>query len=1009
MAGPFDKKDNEIRHFVPADKKLHKQWVKSLFAKGVQEVYRGDDLETIGMPIGGIGAGQLYLCGDGTLGCWQIFNQHHFSGGGGKELYKPRTPDKPVEQGFAVIVDRGGEKSAKKLNKKDFSNVEFTGQYPIGTVRYEEDGFPVKVEMKAFSPFIPLNAQDSALPATVFHIKMKNTSNHDIRVALAGWLENAVCCHSNKMVKAHRCSQIVHQQGRAMILHTARQLPEDLPAPPRETIVLGDFEGTDFGNWQVEGTAFGAAPRTESLPDQRKTTGFFGKSYADSFHGGGNSKGKLISPTFTISRKYLNFRAGGRKLDTIRIELIVDGKTVQSAIPRNQAEMSWFTWDLSKLQNKQAHIEVIDDAASRLGYLTVDQFELSDQYQQGPAGPFELLDDYGSMALTLAGPMQPLDDARDDITLIPDIGNKFSTNAEQLYPNTKRNTSAMISQYVPLKPGAEHTFTCVLTWFFPNMKYAVPDQEYPSYRADHVYANWFNGADNVAHYVLDHHDRLTGDTRKWHDTYYDSTLPWWLLNRLHAPLSYLATGTCQWWKNGRFWAWEGVGCCAGTCTHVWSYVQGMARLFPELERSVRERQDLCESFQADGLVWYRGKTTQQLSSDGQCGTVLKCYREHLISPDNNFLKRNWPKIRKVLEFCIREDENEDGLIEKMQDNVYDFQLYGANTFVGSLYLAALRAGEEMAKTMQDRQFAERVRRIFNSGKKLSVEKLFNGEYFTQDVDVKKHPRFQYGQGCLSDQLFGQSWARQLALGNIYPDKNVKKALRSVWKYNWAPDIAPQNQVHTPARWFINKGQAGLFNCTWPKSKHLDHGIQYRNEVWTGIEYQVAGHMIWEGMLTEGLAIIRAVHDRYHPSLFNPYNEIECGDHYARALASWGCFTALSGFEYNGPRGHLAFAPKITPHHFRSAFTAAEGWGSFDQKRQDASQQNRIEICWGQLRLKQIVLNIPHNLAGASVTASLSGKSIKINHSYKNGRLSIIFPHSRGIHLYEGDALMVYIG
>ncbi|UCD28700.1 MAG: hypothetical protein JSV03_16755, partial [Planctomycetota bacterium] len=267
MAGPFGEGENKISHFVPADKKLHKQWVQSLYARGMQEVYSGRELETIGMPVGGIGAGQLYLCGDGTLGCWQIFNYHHFSGGG-RELYKHRMPGKPVDQGFAVIVERAGRKSARRLNKKDMQRVEFIGQYPIGQVRYRDDRLPVAIEMEAFSPYIPLNAQESALPVTIFHIKMKNTSSQDIRVALAGWLENAVCCHSNKLVRAHRCNRIVEQRGRSMILHTAQQLPEDLPPEPREAIVLGDFEGDDFGGWQVAGKAFGTAPAADSLPGQ---------------------------------------------------------------------------------------------------------------------------------------------------------------------------------------------------------------------------------------------------------------------------------------------------------------------------------------------------------------------------------------------------------------------------------------------------------------------------------------------------------------------------------------------------------------------------------------------------------------------------------------------------------------------------------------------------------------------------------------------------------------------
>ena len=227
-----------------------------------------------------------------------------------------------------------------------------------------------------------------------------------------------------------------------------------------------------------------------------------------------------------------------------------------------------------------------------------------------------------------------------------------------------------------------------------------------------------------------------------------------------------------------------------------------------------------------------------------------------------------------------------------------------------------------------------------------MERLWNGEYFIQLVDLQKHPKDQYDKGCLSDQLFGQGWAHQLALGYLYPPEKVKQALHSIWKYNWAPDVGPYNEAHPPERWFALPGEAGLFTCTWPKSPYLKEGVRYREEVWTGIEYQVAGHMVWEGMVTEALAICRGVHERYHPAKHNPFNEIECGDHYARAMASWGVFTALAGFEYHGPKGHIGFAPHITPENFRAAFTAAEGWGSFAQTRTRRRRSGSRSICAG---------------------------------------------------------------
>jgi hypothetical protein len=398
-------------------------------------------------------------------------------------------------------------------------------------------------------------------------------------------------------------------------------------------------------------------------------------------------------------------------------------------------------------------------------------------------------------------------------------------------------------------------------------------------------------------------------------------------------------------------------------------------------------QDLGQGFDVgSGLVGFR--SNRAYAADGQCGTVLKNYREHLMSANNAFLKRNWPRIKKTLMFSIAQDGNDDGLIENSQHNTYDINFEGPNTFVGSLYLAALRAGEEMARDVGDEQFAERCRRIFESGSRLTVERLWDGEYFIQLVDLKKHPKYQYGKGCLSDQLFGQGWAHQLGLGYIYPPKYAKKALQSVWKYNWTPDVGPYNAAHKPERWFARAGEPGLFTCTWPKSDYMAEGVRYKSEIWTGIEYQVAGHMVWEGLVDEALAICHGVHERYHPAKHNPFNEVECGDHYARAMASWGVYTALAGYEYHGPKGHLGFAPKITPEDFRAAFTAAEGWGTFSQKQNGKTQRERIELRWGRLNLKSLAFAVPEDFRSVKVTVTSAGKPVKNDHTLKNGRLEI---------------------
>jgi uncharacterized protein (DUF608 family) len=408
-----------------------------------------------------------------------------------------------------------------------------------------------------------------------------------------------------------------------------------------------------------------------------------------------------------------------------------------------------------------------------------------------------------------------------------------------------------------------------------------------------------------------------------------------------------------------------------------------------------------------GMVRFRGEGWKMWAGDGQAGTVLKAYREHLVSPNSDFLQRLWPRVRKSLEFLIKEDANGDGLIEGSQHNTYDINFFGPNTMVGSLYLAALRAGEEMARRVGDAEFAAACRKIFEAGSRLTVEQLFNGEYFVQKVDLAKYPKHQYADGCLADQLFGQGWAHQVALGHIYPEDKVRSALKAIWKYCWAPDIGPQNEAHPPQRWFARPGEAGLFTCTWPKSKHLGpDSVLYRDEVWTGIEYQVAGNMVWDGLLTEALAICRAAHERYHPSKHNPWNEIECGDHYARGMASYGVFLALCGFEYDGPRSNLGFAPWITPEDFQAAFTTAEGWGTYCQKSDAQKLNAEISVRWGQLKLKTLALEMAAGAKPKTVKVTLAEKEVPAEIREQDGRVRITLREA--IVAHAGQSIQVEI-
>lgn len=979
MAGPFEPADT-ADHFVPVDKKLKPEWLKLLFDKGERTFYRGSDLRTIGMPIGGIGAGQLYLAGDGRLVHWDIFNHHNFSGYGSANYDLGRRPETPLRQGFAVRVRAADKTVVRPLDIEGFPGVRFCGEYPLATVEYQDPAFPVAVTLEAFSPFIPLHAADSALPATVMEFTVKNTSSQPVEATLAGWLENGVCCKSGEALDGVRRNQVVAQDGWTMVLGTARPTPP--AANVRPPVVLADFEGKNYGDWTVSGEAFGQGPAEGTLRGQQPVSGYAGKRLVNTFLHGDKPHGRLTSPVFRIERSFISFLIGGgnHKAKTC-INLLVDGKVVRTAEGKNNERLEWHNWNVCDLTGKDARIEIVDEESGGWGHINIDQIEMSDKPRSAFRGKLEEQPDFGTMGLALldSGPTLTsvaIPDGRPAEVLFGREGLAAAAGDEKPFGQV---LCGAVGKTLRLAAGEETRLRFLVAWSFPNR----PER-------GNFYATRFPTATAVVDYVAKDFERLSGQTRLWHATWYDSTLPHWLLDRLFSTVSTLATGTCQWWANGRFWAWEGVGCCHGTCAHVWNYEHAMARLFPELERSVRVMQDYGAGFvEETGMVRFRGENWQLWAGDSQPGTVLKAYREHQISANGEFLKGLWPKIRKSMEFMIREDANADGLVEGKQHNTYDIDFYGPNTMVGSLYLAALRAAEEMAKEVGDLAFAAQCRKIFETGRALTVKELFNGEYFIQKVDLQKHPKHQYADGCLADQLFGQGWAHQVALGYVYPEDTVRSALKAIWGYNWALDVGPQNKAHAPQRWFARPGEAGLFTCTWPKGKHLGpESVLYRDEVWTGIEYQVAGHMVWEGMLTEALAICRAVHDRYHPSKHNPWNEIECGDHYARALASHGVFLALCGFEYHGPKGQLGFAPRITPDRFRGAFTAAEGWGTLSQKRDGKTQTNQIAVRWGGLTLQTLAVELPEDATLRQATVTLAGRAIAADAKQSGRQVSI---------------------
>ena len=603
-----------------------------------------------------------------------------------------------------------------------------------------------------------------------------------------------------------------------------------------------------------------------------------------------------------------------------------------------------------------------------------------------PQNGLETAPGYGTMALATLGGSPTATTAFDDFSHL--LGQfaaqgKLSPIGEAV-PNAPtidgRTVNGAVASTVEIAPGGTAEIPFLLAWHYPN--------HYNNggvLIGNHYTQEWADAGAVIRH-TASGFSALRAKTEMFRRTFYDSTLPTWMLDCVSSQISTIRhIGVVFRIANGDIYGWEGSnGCCDPTCTHVWGYEQTLSHLFPDLEREMR-RIDLEHQQGPDGGVNNRTDVPspphpsgQGPFTDGHASTVLKAYREVLNSTDSALdsalLHRYWPPVKRAVEYLIARDAatsggHPTGTLSDGQANTYDNTIHGVNSFIGTYYLAALRAGEEMAKRAGDPSTAARFHDVFELGQKNLDAACWNGEYYQQNLPDYFTRDGEYGPGCLADQLLGQWWAHQLGLGYVLPKAHVQTALRSLFKYNWKPDFT---NFHHNWRQFAGGKDKGLLLCTWPKGGRPANTIPYVDEVWTGVEYQVAAHMLYEGMVDEGFAVVKGARERYDgipraPIPRSPWSEIECGGHYARAMSSWSLLPALSGFHYDGPNRTLRFQPLEDPAHFKSFFTGPDGWGSVSQSHQGAGRRTQVTVVAGQIAVSRLHLAASAGQAEAKVT------------------------------------------
>ncbi len=614
----------------------------------------------------------------------------------------------------------------------------------------------------------------------------------------------------------------------------------------------------------------------------------------------------------------------------------------------------------------------------------------------------QTLPDYGTMAI---GALDNKCKANTSFTL-PVVAESFSN--QNISITSKAVSEGPLLNSVctkhTIRGGQTITANFIIGWHFANLKLNPVIEG-----KGRFYNQQFKNAAEVVKYVATHFESLSTQTKLWRQTWYDSTLPWWFLERTFLNISTLATTTAHRFDSGRFYAWEGVGCCEGTCMHVWQYAQAMGRIFPAIERDTRERVDLGLSLTSNGMIYYRGEVVKTAAIDGQAGTILRIYREHKMSSDKSFLKNNWDKIKLATTWVINQDKNQDGMEDTPIENTLDAVWDGEIAWLVGLCIAAVKAGEQMAIEMGDTAFASTCATYVSKGTKNMEEKLFNGEYFIHKPDeIKGREKLGSYNTCHIDQVYGQSWAHQVGLGRILDKEKTVSALRALWKYNFTPDVGPYIKERRGWRPYALAGEGGMVMNTNPSNEAKPYGenttwqLGYFHECMSGFEHQVAAHMMAEGMTDEALVLTRMIHDRYHAAKRNPFNEIECSDHYARAMASYGTFISACGFDYDGPNGFISFAPKMSPDKCKVPFTAASGWGSYEQLQNEHNFTAKLNVAYGSLRLNKISLAPTIHITKAKVNLGgkiINGTLIKQNQGYQ-------FEFENTIELKKGQLLQV---
>ncbi|MCC5844380.1 MAG: hypothetical protein JJU05_09030 [Verrucomicrobia bacterium] len=839
-------------------------------------VYSGSTLLQIALPMGGIGAGCICLTGHGSLEDFSIRNSPSTSAlpdghqpgdaafallriQGENPLTRLVEGPMPKEKIYNLGLQGQGFRKGGYEGLPRFRNCEFSGYFPFGTVSLSDPKVPLTVDLRGWSPFIPLDDLNSGIPCSILEYTLHNRSDSEVTFGLSFHLS-----------------------------HLAR------------------------------GKSGWTATRNERIPGGGIFFRNNEKPNAASF-----GSAALVALQHHPKIKTMWLRSG------------------------------WF------------------DAVSTL-WRQIDE-------------------------------------------------GKFAENDAPDRDFDGRNGGSILVE-AALKPGEKTTIPFAVTWHFPNPRLVTEPSnpacgngcgskdDPPAWRP--CYVKHWKDAREVAAHVKSHFEELRRRTETFAAALTSSTLPGPVLEAVADNLAILKSPTVIRQENGNVWGWEGcftntAGCCGGTCTHVWNYAQALPHLFPSLERTLRE-QELCRSMDARGHVDFRaalpdGPTPHRHrgAADGQLGGIMKVYRDWQIGGCSEWLHRLYPLVRRSIDYCIETwDPDRRGALFEPHHNTYDIEFWGPDGMCTGIYLGALAAMAEMAAALGKPE-ASSYTELAERGAAFIDKELFNGEYFEQKVLWKSlresgsfleyigcesiteeersilrrdGPNYQYGAGCMSDGVIGAWMAKIYGIDSPQNRENIRSTLRAIVRHNFKQNLFEHPNTQRPG--YAIGDEAGLLVCTWPRGERPGLPFPYADEVFTGIEYQVASHLIEEGMAEEGLKLVEAARSRYDGHTRNPFNEYECGNYYARAMSSYALLGSLSGFRYSAVSKTLRFGPRVDTMPFQVFFSTASAWGTVRLENGALI----IKVIEGELRIEKLIFTLGERSQTFDwkITASASDGAVSRN-------------------------------